>query len=416
VIAPYTPGGVPAVVNGRDQLHGFYAGEAAKYTRLRYPDTEIWPLHDPRRAVARWFPHAELVGGGAYRNENVGFFEFDDDGRIRRFVEYFNPLPLQGDETSRRTMRAVVARRYGGPDVLEPAEVPVPEAGAGEVLVRVEASGTNPVDWECRAGHAAAWFDDGPYVWGWDISGVVEAVGADVTEFAPGDEVYGMPRFPALAKGYAEYVSAPAKDLALKPARAGHVSAAALPLCALTAWQVLDRAGLVPGQRVLVNGAAGGVGHMAVQLAKARGAYVIAVAREVNHEFVRRLGADEAVDYTKVSVAETVADIDVVVDMAGVDSLLQTVRRGGVIAPVPGAARGAGALEEAAKPLGVRVVRHVVHPDGETLGRIAELVDRGLLAAEVTRRLPLEQADVAHRQLEAGPVRGKIVLTHRSQD
>ncbi|CAL9674972.1 nuclear transport factor 2 family protein [Streptomyces sp. enrichment culture] len=98
VIAPYTPGGVPAVINGRDRLHGFYAGEAAKYTRLRYPGTEIWSLHDPHRAVARWFPRAELVGGGTYRNENVGLFEFDDDGRIRRFTEYFNPLPLRDQD------------------------------------------------------------------------------------------------------------------------------------------------------------------------------------------------------------------------------------------------------------------------------------------------------------------------------
>ncbi|MDJ0466568.1 zinc-binding dehydrogenase [Streptomyces sp. H27-C3] len=415
VVAPYTPGGIPAVINGREQLHSFYAAEAAKYTQLRYPDTEIWPLQDPRRAIARWFPDAELIQGGTYRNENVGFFEFNDDGLISRFVEYFNPLALQSDEAPRRTMRAVVASRYGGPEVLEIAEVPVPAVAADEVLVHVRASGTNPVDWECRAGHVAAWFDDGPYIWGWDISGIVETVGADVTRFSPGDEVYGMPRFPSLARGYAEYVSAPAQDLALKPRQVDHVSAAALPLCALTAWQVLEHAQVGKGQRVLVNGAAGGVGHIAVQLAKARGAYVVAVAREANHEFVRRLGADEAVDYTTTSVAENVSDIDVVVDTVGVDSLLQTVRRGGVIAPVSGAAQGANTLEAAAQLLGVQVLRHVVHPEGEMLDHIAKLVDHGLLAAEVTRRLPLEQADAAHRQLEGGHMRGKIVLTHRSE-
>ncbi|MFJ8312071.1 MULTISPECIES: NADP-dependent oxidoreductase [unclassified Streptomyces] len=308
-------------------------------------------------------------------------------------------------------MLAVVAHRYGDPEVLELAEVPTPEPGAGEVLVQVRASGTNPVDAECRQGQAAPWFDEGPYIWGWDISGIVVAVGPGATGFAPGDAVYGMPRFPVQARGYAEYVTAPAEDLAAKPAHVSHTAAAALPLCGLTALQVLDLAGASAGQRVLVNGASGGVGHLAVQLARARGCHVIGVAREVNHDFVRGLGADEVIDYTVTGVADAVRDVDVVVDLAGVDSLLETVRFGGVIAPVPGAARGAGPLEEAAARRGVRVLRHVVHPDRPALGRLAELVERGALAAEITRELPLEEAVLAHKLLEAGHARGKVVLT-----
>ncbi len=312
-------------------------------------------------------------------------------------------------------MLAVVANRYGDPDVLELTELPVPEPAAGEVLVHVQASGTNPVDAECRQGQAAPWFDEGPYIWGWDISGIVTAIGPGVTRFAPGDAVYGMPRFPSQARAYAEYVTAPVEDLAAMPGSVGHVGAAALPLCGLTALQVLDLAGASAGQRVLVNGAAGGVGHLAVQLAKARGCHVIGVARTVNHDFVRRLGADEVIDYSEQNVAETVSGIDVAIDLVGVDSLLQTVRSGGVLAPVPGAARGAGPLEEAAAERGVRVLRHVVHPDGPALEHLADLAEDGHLSAEIAQVLPLEDAALAHKLLEAGHARGKIVLTPPSR-
>ncbi|GAB2913449.1 NADP-dependent oxidoreductase [Streptomyces mayteni] len=306
-------------------------------------------------------------------------------------------------------MRAVIARSYGGPEVLEPAEIAVPPYGPREVLVRVLAAGTNPADWECRSGRAAAWFDAGPYVWGWDVSGVVEAVGAEVTDFAPGDEVYGMPRFPALAAAYAEFVSAPADQLAAKPAGLPHHAAAALPLAGLTAAQVLDAAD-ADGRRVLVNGAAGGVGHLAVQLAKARGCHVTAVARATNHRLLRSLGADVLLDHTTTRVADVVRDVDVVVDPVGDDALLATVRPGGVIVPVPGAAAGAGPLEEAAAVVGVRVIRHVVHPDGARLAELSRLVDAGRLYPEVSVVLPLERAGLAHALMEGGRGLTKIVL------
>lgn len=307
-------------------------------------------------------------------------------------------------------MRAVLARRYGGPDVLELAELPEPTAGPGEVVVRLAAAGTNPVDAECRAGQAAAWFDDGPWVWGWDIAGVAAAVGAGVADFEVGDAVFGMPRFPQLARGYAELVAAPAAELAPAPRRIAPVTATALPLCGLTALQVLDRAAVGAGHHVLVNGAAGGVGHLAVQLAKARGARVTAVARTVKHDLVRELGADDVVDYTRVDVAATVAGVDAAVDCVGDDRLLATVRAAGVLAPVPGAARGPGALDAAAERAGVRVLRHVVAPDGAGLRRLAALVDEGRLDVHVAHALRLSDAVRAHELLDAGHGRGKIVL------
>jgi len=308
-------------------------------------------------------------------------------------------------------MQAVVAQGYGAPEVMELTRVPRPVAAPGEVLVRVAAAGTNPVDVVSRAGLIPDWFGRPPYIWGWDISGTVAAVGPGVVRYAPGDGVFGMPGFPKIAGGYAEYVVAPAHELAAKPEKASHVEAAALPLCGLTALQTLDQLDVSAGQRVLVNGAAGGVGHLAVQLLKALGAHVIGVSREYNHEFLRTLGAAEVVDYQQVRVADAVRDVDVVVDCAGDDSLVASLRRGGVFARVPGAANGPGPLDEAAAAAGVRVVRHVVHPDGHGLARLARAVDDGLLTAAVTTTLPLAQAARAHEMLDGGHTRGKIVLT-----
>ncbi|GAB3961793.1 NADP-dependent oxidoreductase [Actinoallomurus acanthiterrae] len=314
------------------------------------------------------------------------------------------------------TMRALVATTYGGPEVLRIAEVARPEPGAGEVLVRVAAAGTNPADSVARAGLIRDWFGEGPYVWGWDVSGVVTAVGPGVVRFAPGDQVFGMPRFPQPAGGYAEYVRAPAHELAAKPDGMDHMAAAALPMCGLTALQTLDLAGVSPRQRVLVNGAAGGVGHLAVQLAKTHGAQVIGVAREVNHPFLKSIGADDAVDYTTTRVADAFDDLDVVIDCVGDDGLVATLRRGGVFVCVPGAAQGRGPLEEAAEASGVRVVRHVVHPDGAGLARLAQLVESGSLSVAVSRTLPLEEGAVAHELLDTGHTRGKIVLVVRDEE
>ncbi|UCM88152.1 NADP-dependent oxidoreductase [Streptomyces marincola] len=308
-------------------------------------------------------------------------------------------------------MRAIVADGYGGSDVLGLREVPLPSFGPDDVLVRVVAAGTNPADWECRSGLAADWFDDGPYVWGWDVSGVVEAVGDHVTSLAPGDEVYGMPRFPELAQGYAEFVAAPADELAPKPRGLPHQLSAALPLSGLTALQTLDRAGAAAGQRVLVHGAAGGVGHLVVQLARARGCHVIAVARPLAHAALRDLGAREVMDADRLRAEGPGREVDVAVDCVGDDALLDVVRPGGVFARVPGAAAGPGALARPAAARGVRLVHHVVHPDGAGLVRLAEMVEAGTLMPRVSLVLPLAQAALAHDVMERGQGLAKIVLS-----
>lgn len=233
-------------------------------------------------------------------------------------------------------MRAVIQSSFGGPDVLELVEIERPVPKAGEILVRVRASALNPVDAAIRSG-AFPLLGEPPFGVGWDISGVVEEVGADVGgAFEVGDEVYGMPLFPKAATGYAEYVAAPAGHFARKPASLDHVHAAALPLAVLTAWQgLVGGAQLAAGDRVLIHRAAGGVGHLAVQIAKARGAEVIALASTGKHEFVRGLGADEVIDYQAVDFTEKVRDVDVVFDSSAQgDRSLSVLRPGGVLVTI----------------------------------------------------------------------------------
>ena len=192
--------------------------------------------------------------------------------------------------------------------------------------MRVAAAGVNPVDWKVRA--RGGFLGEPPFTVGWDVAGTVEALGGGVTRFAVGDRVFGMPRFPRAAAAYAEYVTSPSRQLARTPEGLSDVEAAALPLAGLTAWQALvETADVQPGQRVLVLGAAGGVGHLAVQIAKARGAYVIGTARSPKHGFLAELGADEAIDYSLDPVEEAVGDIDVVLDLIGGEATAGTLRR-----------------------------------------------------------------------------------------
>jgi NADPH:quinone reductase-like Zn-dependent oxidoreductase len=310
-----------------------------------------------------------------------------------------------------RRLRAIRVERFGGPEVLRVVSVEAPAPSPGEVLVRVAAAGVNPVDWKVRAGGAGERFGRPPYVPGWDVAGVVEATGDGVSAFAVGDEVFGMPRFPEPAGCYADYLCAPADHLAAAPAGMDRVAAAGLPLAGLTALQVLDLVGVTEGQRVLVHAAAGGVGHLAVQLAKARGAYVIGTGRADKHPFLYELGIDEAVDYTMVAFEEAIEDVDVVVNLVGGDygrRSLRVLRPGGVLAMIVGG--GGEALDAAAEAAGVRVERHLVHPDRHGLARLAELAGRGGLRVAVEDVFPLEQAARAHELGERGHTRGKIVL------
>ncbi|MFC9328171.1 NADP-dependent oxidoreductase [Kitasatospora sp. NPDC057015] len=313
-------------------------------------------------------------------------------------------------------MRAVTQDAFGGPDVLRVTDLPRPVPLPTEVLVRVVSAGVNPVDLKTRAGAGMAGvLGEPPFVLGWDVSGVVEAVGFGVHTLAVGDEVYGMPWFPRAAGAYAEYVTAPARQFARKPAGVGHDRAAALPLAALTAWQVLvDAAAVRPGQRVLVHAAAGGVGHLAVQIAKHLGAHVTATASAAKHAWLRELGADEVVDYTGTRFEKEISDIDVVVDLVGDEHdatstrSLSVLRPGGLLVAVPSGV--SPTLAEQARARGLRAVPFLVEPDGAALTTLAALVDRGRLVVELAAVHPLAEAARAHRELAEGRTRGKIVL------
>ncbi|WP_333748606.1 NADP-dependent oxidoreductase [Streptomyces sp. IBSBF 2394] len=317
---------------------------------------------------------------------------------------------------SERVMRAVILKEFGGQEVLTAAEVERPEPLPTEVLVRVHAAGVNPVDWKTRQGQGMAGLQSLPLILGWDVSGVVEKVGFGVTTLRPGDEVYGMPWFPRAANGYAEYVTAPARQWARKPASLDHVHAAAVPLAALTAWQiVVDTADVQTGQSVLVTAAAGGVGHFAVQFARHLGAHVIATASASRHAWLKELGAEETIDYTTTRFEDVAADVDVVIDLVGdgpdrtSTRSLRALRRGGLLVAVPGGV--SPELAAAAETAGVRVVPFLVEPDGPALTAIASLIDDGEVAVEVEETFPLEQAAAAHTRGEAGRTRGKLVLT-----
>ncbi|MFI9359451.1 NADP-dependent oxidoreductase [Kitasatospora sp. NPDC053057] len=314
-------------------------------------------------------------------------------------------------------MRAVVQDAFGGPEVLRVEQVARPVPLPTEVLVRVHAAGINPVDWKTRGGTGmAGLLGEPPFTLGWDVSGVVEEVGFGVTTLKAGDEVYGMPWFPRVANAYAEFVTAPARQWARKPATLDHVHAAAVPLAALTAWQaVVDTAQVQPGQRVLITAAAGGVGHFAVQFARHLGAHVIATASAARHPWLRELGADESIDYTTTRFEDTVKDVDVVIDLVGDahDSTstrsLKVLRPGGLLVAIP--AGVSPELAQAAEAAGVRVTPFLVEPDGAALTAIAGLIDAGEVAVEVEETFPLERAGAAHARGEAGRTRGKLVLT-----
>jgi NADPH:quinone reductase-like Zn-dependent oxidoreductase len=307
-------------------------------------------------------------------------------------------------------MRAVVQETVGGPEVLKVVDRPSPKPGAGEILVRVKAAGINPVDLAVRSG-AYPLLGEPPFGVGWDISGTVAALGEGLSGVAIGDEVYGMPFFPKQAAAYAEEVAAPANEMAPKPRALSHEQAAALPLAGLTAWLGLVRtARLAQGQRALIHGAGGGVGHLAVQIAKARGAIVFATASTGKIDFVRSLGADEVIDHNKTDFLTVARDVDVALETVGGDHAAATVKAvkpGGVLVSLVGVG---DAAMTAAKDKGVRVERISVRPDRDGLIELVRLADAGKLKVHVEKAFPLEQAAAAH-SFQAGKPKGKVVLT-----
>jgi NADPH:quinone reductase-like Zn-dependent oxidoreductase len=347
-------------------------------------------------------------------------------------AEKEGPTPQKVAAMPTDTMKAIRLHEFGGAEVLRYEDVAIPDLKLGEVLVRVHAVGLNPPDWYLADGYKKLPIEMRPSVPlpvipGSDVSGVVEAVAPDVQGFSVGDEVFGMIRFPSYGESaaYAEYVAAPASDLARKPTGIDYVHAAGAPMSGLTAWQFLIELGhnepnpLQPemhrpvplnGKTVLVNGAAGGVGHFAVQLAKWRGAHVIAVASGAQESFLYALGADEIIDYTKSRPEDVVHDVDLVLDTLGgptTSRFLRTLKRGGALFPVfPGFSEA----EEAAK-LGVTVSMTQVRSNGSQLAELGRLLDAGTVRVAIDSTFPLADARRAHERAARGHIKGKIVLT-----
>jgi NADPH:quinone reductase-like Zn-dependent oxidoreductase len=298
-------------------------------------------------------------------------------------------------------MQAVLIHETGSPDVLHYEEADRPDPGDGQVLIRVHAAAVNPTDWKARRGLSETRL---PAVLGKDVSGTVELSHAD--GFADGDDVFGY----VTGGGYAEFVIAPANTIALKPAALSYEQAAGLPVAGMTAWQALfDRGGLERGQTALIAGAAGGVGHLAVQFGKLAGTRVIGTGSSRNRDFVLGLGADEYIDYTEQDVGQGVSGVDVAFDTVGGDTtqaLVPTLRDGGILVTIANTPP-----EEAARARGARAELLVMSPNPEQLARIGELVAGGEVRLEISEVLPLTDVQRAHELSESGHTRGKIVLT-----
>lgn len=306
----------------------------------------------------------------------------------------------------------------GSPDVLVEREIPMVEPAIGEAIVRVSAAGVNPTDAKTRAGQGSSRFiRDYPAVIGVDFCGTIVRGPFDAHPFRPGDRVYGMVPFPRVGGSYAEFVTVPVIAIARAPRTISAVHAAAVPCAALTAWGCINSVGAVePGQRVLIHAAAGGVGHFAVQLARRAGAYIVATASERNTDWLKELGANEVIDYRNTRFEEETGDIDLVVDLIGNvhDSTgtrsLGVLRPNGMLLSVPTGSWPEFRSDAAAA--GVRATDIHALSDTATLAAVAELIDGGELRVHIEREFPFAQAAAAHRLLEEGHTRGKLVLAH----
>lgn len=306
-------------------------------------------------------------------------------------------------------MKAVRIHEYGNREVLAFEDAPMPSITSNEVLVRVVAASVNPVDWKIREGYLKEMISyQLPLTLGWDVSGVVTAVGTNVTRFREGDAVYSRPDIKRNGT-YAEYVVIQESEVALKPLTISHNEAASLPLAGITAWEVLiTSAQLSAGQRVLVHAGSGGVGSLAIQLAKSRGAYVIATTSGKNQALVASLGADEVIDYQTQNFTETLRDIDVVFDTLGGDiqeSSWSVLKQGGILVSIV-----SPPSEEKAKELGVRSAFVFIEPNAYILEQLAKLVEQGELRPIIGAEFALQDIVKAHALSESGRTVGKIVL------
>ena len=321
------------------------------------------------------------------------------------FVVAFAPFT----QSAEPTMKAIVIHEYGGPEVLKYEDVPRPEPKEDQILVRVIAAGVNPVDEAGRSEKSAKFFGITlPFTPGYDIAGIVEKTGGKITKFKTGDSVYA---YLSLTKGggYAEYAAASEAEAAAKPKSISFVEAAGVPVVALTAWQALiDTAKLSAGQTVLIHGGSGGVGTFAIQIAKARGAKVIATASTANQDFLKQLGADLAIDYTKTKFEDVAKNVDVVLDSVGKDTLARSygvVKKGGFIVTL------VARIDQAELDKhGIRGASLGVEPDSNELTEIGKLIDEKKIKMIVSQAFPLSEAIKAQEQIATGHTRGKIVL------
>jgi NADPH:quinone reductase-like Zn-dependent oxidoreductase len=307
---------------------------------------------------------------------------------------------------STQTIQAIRVHQYGGPEELKLEQISRPEPQAGEVLVRIHAAGVNPVDWKIRAG----WLKDFrpmqfPYIPGFDLAGIVEEIGPGVTAFQKGQAVFGQ----SPQGAYAEYAAAPAEKLALKPKTLSFDEAAAIPVGATTAWQgIFDHGGLQAGQRVLIQGAAGGVGLFAVQFARWKGAHVVGTTSTANVDFVRSLGAETVIDYTSTPIEQAVHDVDVVLDAVGgktLESSVQVLKRGGTLVTIAGQPP-----QDKVQERGIHVASLSAQVSSDLLRTFAQLIDEGQVKVFVAEKFPLSQAQQAHERSQHGHGRGRIVL------
>ena len=304
-------------------------------------------------------------------------------------------------------MKAAVAHEYGAPEVLKIEQIARPEPKEDEALVRVIASGVNPADPLTLSGkYAQEWGTHLPLIPGYEIAGIIERTGANFTSLKPGDAVYGYPTF---GGGWAEYVTVKEWEVAPKPKSLSFAEAAAVPMGALTAWQALvDVAQLHPGQTILIHGGSGGVGGFAIQIAKLRGARVIATASTANQDLLKQLGADVAIDYTKQKFEEVAKDVDCVLDPVGKDTLARSygvVKKAGIILALVGQVDSNELKKHEIRAAGIWV-----KPNAKDLSEIAQLIDAGKIKPVVTKILPLTEAVAAEQQAETHHTRGKVVL------
>jgi len=311
-------------------------------------------------------------------------------------------------------MKAIILTEQGGVENLIVEEIAIPRPKANEIVVKVYAISINPVDIKTRKGGAlyASMKEDRPVILGWDISGIVTAVGSEVQNIKEGDAVFGMVNFPGHGKAYAEYVAAPADHFALKPKNIAHAEAAATTLAALTAWQVLvHEAKVQEGQHLLMHAAAGGVGHYAVQIAKHLGLRVSGTASAANESFLKEIGVDQFIDYTAVDFTAIAKDIDVIFDPIGGETTarsLQVLKQGGTLVSIVGGVKDH--LSPAIQEKNLTAKNYLVKSSGPDMEQLASLLEQGILKAHISYQFSFDEMVKAHQQIETGKTRGKVII------